>query len=478
MPRRPQHSHMATITPGSATSATRPLRESAPRRALTLRREHGVLAAILLLSGLLEFVRLSQNGFANVYYSAAVKSMLRSWHNFFFVVGRPQRPDHRRQAAAGAVAAGGEREDVRLLAAQPAGPRGDLRGARGARCCTGIVAPRFGHGRRAGQRVRARGVPVVRRGLARQRGRPAADPADARGVRRGAGGDRLRAAALAGAVRRCSSGWRSTRRRSPRSCACRGSRSATSCAPPDRCAGASRSSPPPASCCSRWRRRGPLVVDLTPASQRPFVGSTSHQLRALSSIFGYNGFGRVGGAAGRPGQTKKYRGRRHSRRSCGPASTSRAARSSAATSRAHPRERAAAPAPARAAALRAPPASQRRRGRRPRQGGPVREHAPHAGADLRHAGSATRPAGTSPLAVIGLIALVLAVRRRAGPPHRRAVRAGRLVPRRAAHARLLERASSTPTTPPRSGPGSPRWSGAGAVALADARAQPQRPRPR
>ena len=39
---------------------------------------------ILALSGLLEFVKLGQNGFANIYYSAAVKSMLRSWHNFFF----------------------------------------------------------------------------------------------------------------------------------------------------------------------------------------------------------------------------------------------------------------------------------------------------------------------------------------------------------------------------------------------------------
>jgi 4-amino-4-deoxy-L-arabinose transferase-like glycosyltransferase len=50
---------------------------------------HGVLAAILVLSGLLEFVRLSQNGFANTFYSAAVKSMLRSWHNFFFVSSDP-----------------------------------------------------------------------------------------------------------------------------------------------------------------------------------------------------------------------------------------------------------------------------------------------------------------------------------------------------------------------------------------------------
>jgi len=47
------------------------------------------LLAVLVLSGLLEFVRLSQNGYANVYYAAAVKSMLRSWHNFFFVASDP-----------------------------------------------------------------------------------------------------------------------------------------------------------------------------------------------------------------------------------------------------------------------------------------------------------------------------------------------------------------------------------------------------
>jgi 4-amino-4-deoxy-L-arabinose transferase-like glycosyltransferase len=47
------------------------------------------LAAILALSAVLEFVRLSHNGYANTYYSAAVKSMLRSLHNFFFVSADP-----------------------------------------------------------------------------------------------------------------------------------------------------------------------------------------------------------------------------------------------------------------------------------------------------------------------------------------------------------------------------------------------------
>ncbi|MGG2134541.1 glycosyltransferase family 39 protein [Bacillus sp. S2(2024)] len=42
------------------------------------------LAAILLLSIILNFYKLGQEGDGNTYYSAAVKSMLDSWHNFFF----------------------------------------------------------------------------------------------------------------------------------------------------------------------------------------------------------------------------------------------------------------------------------------------------------------------------------------------------------------------------------------------------------
>jgi 4-amino-4-deoxy-L-arabinose transferase-like glycosyltransferase len=43
------------------------------------------LGAILLLAALLNFWQLSSLGYANSYYAAAVKSMLQSWHNFFFV---------------------------------------------------------------------------------------------------------------------------------------------------------------------------------------------------------------------------------------------------------------------------------------------------------------------------------------------------------------------------------------------------------
>ena len=43
------------------------------------------LAAILLMSAFLNFFDLQKVGYGNTYYSAAVKSMLTSWHNFFFV---------------------------------------------------------------------------------------------------------------------------------------------------------------------------------------------------------------------------------------------------------------------------------------------------------------------------------------------------------------------------------------------------------
>jgi len=43
------------------------------------------LVGIVLLAVFLHFFRLEQEGYANLYYAAAVKSMLSNWHNFFFV---------------------------------------------------------------------------------------------------------------------------------------------------------------------------------------------------------------------------------------------------------------------------------------------------------------------------------------------------------------------------------------------------------
>jgi 4-amino-4-deoxy-L-arabinose transferase-like glycosyltransferase len=82
---------MTTITPAAQSARPpRPERLSlSTRAAARLHPEQVGLVAILVLSGLLEFVRLSQNGFANVYYAGAVKSMLRSWHSFFFLSADP-----------------------------------------------------------------------------------------------------------------------------------------------------------------------------------------------------------------------------------------------------------------------------------------------------------------------------------------------------------------------------------------------------
>jgi 4-amino-4-deoxy-L-arabinose transferase-like glycosyltransferase len=47
--------------------------------------QHVALAGVLALSAVLNVNKLAQNGYANIFYSAGVKSMLRSWHNFVFV---------------------------------------------------------------------------------------------------------------------------------------------------------------------------------------------------------------------------------------------------------------------------------------------------------------------------------------------------------------------------------------------------------
>lgn len=48
-------------------------------------RERLALLSVLLLSVVLNVVGLSRIGLGNTYYAAAVKSMMQSWHNFFFV---------------------------------------------------------------------------------------------------------------------------------------------------------------------------------------------------------------------------------------------------------------------------------------------------------------------------------------------------------------------------------------------------------
>ena len=74
---------LAVAPAGTATSASVPT--SAPR-ALTRfsPRVRPELAGLLVLAALLNLWALSRNGWANEYYSAAVRSMTTSWHNFLF----------------------------------------------------------------------------------------------------------------------------------------------------------------------------------------------------------------------------------------------------------------------------------------------------------------------------------------------------------------------------------------------------------
>jgi 4-amino-4-deoxy-L-arabinose transferase-like glycosyltransferase len=46
---------------------------------------HKVLTAVLAMSAFLDLFRLTSEGYGNVYYAATVKDMLDSWYNFFFV---------------------------------------------------------------------------------------------------------------------------------------------------------------------------------------------------------------------------------------------------------------------------------------------------------------------------------------------------------------------------------------------------------
>ncbi len=116
-------------------------------------------------------------------------------------VVRPGRADHGRQAAPGPVATGGEREAVRLLGAQPAAARGDRRRALGRAALPRDVLP-VRPVRRTRRCSRAGGLPVVRRRLARQRRRPASDPAADPRLRRGSAGGRNGPLAHSSVVRR------------------------------------------------------------------------------------------------------------------------------------------------------------------------------------------------------------------------------------------------------------------------------------
>ena len=86
---------MNSVPPTATPSPAAPALSGEQRQSLTERsREllrtypqlrHLAVIVPVAVSAVLNTVKLSQNGFANLFYSAGVKSMLRSWHNFVFV---------------------------------------------------------------------------------------------------------------------------------------------------------------------------------------------------------------------------------------------------------------------------------------------------------------------------------------------------------------------------------------------------------
>ena len=252
----------ATIPRGPATSpASARSRARASEFGMGARRAR---PRCCVLSGLLEFVRLEPErlrqhvllGGGQVDAALVAQLLLR--------LGRPQRPDHGRQAAARAVAAGGEREALRLHAAEPArSPRGSARCSRW-RCSTASSRRASG---RSPALVSAFALAVFPSFVAVSRdngvdpllillmlaacgvGLAAIDPGSLWRLVRAA----------------CSSGSRSTPSRSPRCCASRGSRSATSPARPARCAAGSRT-------CAVGRRRVARRVRVVGGGRRADAG--------------------------------------------------------------------------------------------------------------------------------------------------------------------------------------------------------------
>ncbi|MBI5946792.1 MAG: glycosyltransferase family 39 protein [Chloroflexi bacterium] len=71
---------MLDVTAANPVSRVRAI--AFPRR---IAAHHAALAGVIALSLFFEFFRLDREGFANLYYAAAAKSMGTSWHDFYFV---------------------------------------------------------------------------------------------------------------------------------------------------------------------------------------------------------------------------------------------------------------------------------------------------------------------------------------------------------------------------------------------------------
>ena len=254
---------------------------------------------------------LSINGWANTYYSAAVRSMSTSWHNFLFASLDPSglmtvdKPPLSLWVQALSARVFGF-HPLSMLVPQA------LMGVVAVGLVYDLVRRRFGRvaGFVAGLALAI--TPIVGRGLAPQQPRRAARPVlRRRAVVRGPRArDRAHALARAERDRRRArvrdedgrgADGRARNRRSP-GCGCAGTR------PRGRLARAAPAARRRGRDGRRRRLAWPLLVTLTPAADRPWISGTSDN-SIWSLIFGYNGLGRVAGQTGGPAAVRARRRR-------------------------------------------------------------------------------------------------------------------------------------------------------------------------
>ena len=295
-PRAPVSTAMSSPSAAASLTGLRPERA----RRLALRGPRPELVGLLMLAALLNLWALSRNGWANDYYSAAVRSMSTSWHNFLFASLDPSgvmtvdKPPLALWVQALSVRAFGY-HPLSMLVPQA------LMGVAAVGLTYDLVRRRFG---RLGGTVAGLGLALTPVTVAIFRyNQPDAllvlcSVAALWLLVRGLEDGRTRWLVLAGVcvglgfetkmlvalvvVPGMAAAW-------------------LWCAPGAR---------------SRLRAAGqllaggaamtlvggawPLLVELTPASQRPWISGTNDN-RVLSLIFEYNGVGRVDGQAGGPG---------------------------------------------------------------------------------------------------------------------------------------------------------------------------------
>jgi 4-amino-4-deoxy-L-arabinose transferase-like glycosyltransferase len=276
----------------------------ARRRDFAVRWEHAGLAVVLLVSGLMEFVRLGQNGFANTYYSAAVKSMLRSFHNFFFISADPNGLITVDKPPLGLWLQALSAKVFGFTALSLLIPEG-VCAVLAVALLYFIIAPRFG---KVAALVGALALAVFPSfvAVARDNGVDpllillmlAACGVGLAAIERGSLWRLVACGVLVGLAF-------NTKTLAALLCVPGIALGYLACAPGSirrRLAYLSLAGIVALVVCASWS----AAVDLTPASQRPFVGSTSANTET-QLIFGYNGFGRVGGQQGGPDSTTNYR---------------------------------------------------------------------------------------------------------------------------------------------------------------------------